>query len=320
MKIARNCTGRQTIVSFTNGFHGVTLGSVAATGNSHFRDGCGMQPQGAVFMPYDGYMGEGINTIEYLEKMISDGSSGLDHPAAVIVETIQGEGGINVASNEWLRSLEEVCHKHAILLIVDEIQVGCGRTGTFFSFEEAGISPDIITLSKSLSGYGLPLSVVLMKPELDRWKPGEHNGTFRGNNLAFVTAGAALSEYWSDDSFGREVMRKGEIVRDRLDRLVDLDDRGVLSARGRGMMQALDCGSGDLAGRISAMAFKRGLIMETSGSEDQVLKCLIPLNITDDELERGLAILEESVIEALCEISHEAAERRAEKLWMEVLA
>lgn len=320
MKIARNCTGRQTIVSFTNGFHGVTLGSVAATGNSHFRDGCGMQPQGAVFMPYDGYMGEGINTIEYLEKMISDGSSGLDHPAAVIVETIQGEGGINVASNEWLRSLEEVCHKHAILLIVDEIQVGCGRTGTFFSFEEAGISPDIITLSKSLSGYGLPLSVVLMKPELDRWKPGEHNGTFRGNNLAFVTAGAALSEYWSDDSFGREVMRKGEIVRDRLDRLVDLDDRGVLSARGRGMMQALDCGSGDLAGRISAVAFKRGLIMETSGSEDQVLKCLIPLNITDDELERGLAILEESVIEALCEISHEAAERWAEKLWMEVLA
>lgn len=320
MKIARNYTGRQTIVSFTNGFHGVTLGSVAATGNSHFRDGCGIQPQGAVFMPYDGYMGEGIDTIEYLDKMLTDGSSGLDHPAAVIVETIQGEGGINLASFEWLRSLELVCQKHAILLIVDEIQVGCGRTGTFFSFEEAGISPDIITLSKSLSGYGLPLSVVLMKPDLDRWKPGEHNGTFRGNNLAFVTAEAALAEYWRDDSFAKEVKRKGEIVRERLEILVDLDDRGVLSARGRGMMQALDCGTGDLAGRISAMAFKRGLIMETSGSEDQVLKCLIPLNITADELERGLAILEESVMEALSEISHEAAERWAEKLWMEVLA
>ncbi|HPE63638.1 MAG TPA: diaminobutyrate--2-oxoglutarate transaminase [Methanothrix sp.] len=319
MKIARNFTGRQTIVSFTNGFHGVTLGSVAATGNSHFRDGCGMQPQGTAFMPYDGYMGDDIDTTEYLDKMLADGSSGLDHPAAVIVETIQGEGGINVASREWLRSLETVCRKHGILLIVDDIQVGCGRTGTFFSFEESGISPDIITLSKSLSGYGLPLSVVLMKPELDQWKPGEHNGTFRGNNLAFVTARAALEEYWEDGSFEREVKRKGEIVRERLERLVDLDERGVLSARGRGMMQALDCTTGDLAARISALAFEKGLIMETSGSDDQVLKCLVPLTIGDDELKRGLAILEEAVIEGLSEIP-EALDKDVEKLWMEVLA
>ncbi len=320
MKIARNFTGRQTIVSFTNGFHGVTLGSVAATGNSHFREGCGMQPQGTAFMPYDGYLGDGIDTTEYLDKMLADGSSGLDHPAAVIVETIQGEGGINVAKSEWLRSLETVCRKHDILLIVDDIQVGCGRTGTFFSFEEAGISPDIITLSKSLSGYGLPLSVVLMKPELDQWKPGEHNGTFRGNNLAFVTARAALEEYWRDGALEREVQRKGEIVRETLERLVDLDERGVLSARGRGMMQALDCTRGDLAGRISALAFERGLIMETSGSEDQVLKCLMPLTIGEDELKRGLSILEESVIEALSEIPEEALDKDVEKLWMEVLA
>jgi diaminobutyrate-2-oxoglutarate transaminase len=322
MKIARNFTGRQTIVSFTNGFHGVTLGSVAATGNSHFREGCGMQPQGTAFMPYDGYMGEEIDTIEYLDKMLTDGSSGLDHPAAVIVETIQGEGGINVAKSEWLRSLEQVCSKHEILLIVDDIQVGCGRTGTFFSFEEAGLSPDIITLSKSLSGYGLPLSVVLLKPELDLWKPGEHNGTFRGNNLAFVTARAALEEYWRDDSFEIEVKRKGEIVRERLERLVDLDEMGVLSARGRGMMQALDCTSGDLAARISALAFEKGLIMETSGSEDQVLKCMIPLTISKGELERGLGILEESVIEALSEVQDEfqKKEKGKEKPWMEVFA
>ncbi len=320
MKIARNVTGRQTIVSFTNGFHGVTMGSVAATGNSHFREGCGMQPQGTAFMPYDGYMGDDIDTTEYLDKMLTDGSSGLDHPAAVIVETIQGEGGINVASNEWLRSLEQVCLKHGILLIVDDIQVGCGRTGTFFSFEEAGISPDIITLSKSLSGYGLPLSVVLMKPELDQWKPGEHNGTFRGNNLAFITARAALEEYWRDDTFEREVKRKGEIVRESLERLVDLDERGVLTARGRGMMQALDCTSGDLAARISALAFEKGLIMETSGSLDQVLKCLIPLTIRDDELKRGLSILEESVIEALSEIPDGTPGKEKDKLGVEVLA
>ena len=320
MKIARNVTGRQTIVSFTNGFHGVTMGSVAATGNSHFREGCGMQPQGTAFMPYDGYMGEEIDTTEYLDKMLTDGSSGLDQPAAVIVETIQGEGGINVASKEWLRALEQVCLKHGILLIVDDIQVGCGRTGTFFSFEEAGISPDIITLSKSLSGYGLPLSVVLMKPELDQWKPGEHNGTFRGNNLAFVTARAALEEYWRDDTFEREVKRKGEIVRERLERLVDLDEEGVLSVRGRGMMQALDCTSGDLAARISALAFDGGLIMETSGSLDQVLKCMIPLTITNDELKRGLSILEESVIEALSEIPDETPGKEKDKLEVEVLA
>ncbi|HOO54385.1 MAG TPA: diaminobutyrate--2-oxoglutarate transaminase [Methanothrix sp.] len=320
MKIARNVTGRQTIVSFTNGFHGVTMGSVAATGNSHFREGCGMQPQGTAFMPYDGYMGDEIDTTEYLDKMLTDGSSGLDQPAAVIVETIQGEGGINVASKEWLRALEQVCLKHGILLIVDDIQVGCGRTGTFFSFEEAGISPDIITLSKSLSGYGLPLSVVLMKPELDQWKPGEHNGTFRGNNLAFVTARAALEEYWRDDTFEREVKRKGEIVRERLERLVDLDEEGVLSVRGRGMMQALDCTSGDLAARISALAFDGGLIMETSGSLDQVLKCMIPLTITNDELKRGLSILEESVIEALSEIPDETPGKEKDKLEVEVLA
>ena len=302
MKIARNVTGRQTIVSFTNGFHGVTLGSVAATGNSHFRDGCGIQPQGTAFMPYDGYMGEGVDTTEYLEKMLTDGSSGLDHPAAVIVETIQGEGGINVASKEWLRSLEEVCSKHDILLIVDDIQVGCGRTGTFFSFEEAGISPDIITLSKSLSGYGLPMAVVLMKPQLDFWKPGEHNGTFRGNNLAFVTARAAIEEYWKDDSFSRDVTRKGQVAREHLDRLVDLDETGTLSARGRGMVQALDCGSGEIASRISALAFEKGLIIETSGSDDQVLKILAPLTITDEELEKGLAIFDESVEETMAEV------------------
>ena len=302
MKIARNYTGRQTIVSFTNGFHGVTLGSVAATGNSHFRDGCGIQPQGTVFMPYDGYMGEGVDTTEYLDKMLTDGSSGLDHPAAVIVETIQGEGGINVASKEWLRSLEEVCRKHDILLIVDDIQVGCGRTGTFFSFEEAAISPDIITLSKSLSGYGLPMAVVLMKPQLDFWKPGEHNGTFRGNNLAFVTARAAIEEYWKDDSFSRDVTRKGQVAREHLDRLVDLDETGTLSARGRGMVQALDCGSGEIASRISALAFEKGLIIETSGSDDQVLKILAPLTITDEELEKGLAIFDESVEETMAEV------------------
>ncbi|TFH54240.1 MAG: diaminobutyrate--2-oxoglutarate transaminase [Methanothrix sp.] len=309
LKIARKAMGRQTIVAFTNGFHGVTLGSVAATANRHFREGCGIAPQGTVFMPYDGYFGDNFDTTQYLDKMLTDRSSGLDHPAAVIVETIQGEGGTNVGGIEWLRSLEEVCRKHDVLLIVDDIQVGCGRTGTFFSFEEAGISPDIITLSKSLSGYGMPMSMVLMKPELDQWKPAEHNGTFRGNNMAFVTARATLEHYWKNESFSREVKRKGIIVRNRLYTLVRMDDNDILSTRGRGMMQALDCQSGELARKITKMAFEKGLLLETSGSNDQVVKCLIPLTITDEQLNRGLDILEQCVKESLngisCEISNE---------------
>ena len=302
MKIARNVKGRPMIISFTNGFHGVTLGSAAATANNYFRDGCGIQPQGTVFMPYDGYLGEEVDTIECLEKMLTDTSSGLDQPAAVIVETIQGEGGINVATSEWLRSLEMVCRNHDILMIVDDIQMGCGRTGTFFSFEEAKISPDIIILSKSLSGYGIPFSMVLMKPWLDQWKPGEHNGTFRGNNLAFVTARAAIEKYWSDDSFSKDVKMKGEIVMDRLNKLVDLDETGMLSTRGRGMVQALDCKTGKIASKISWVAFERGLIMETCGSDDQVLKFLAPLTISNEELEKGLSILEESTTDVMEEV------------------
>ncbi|MCB1732588.1 MAG: aspartate aminotransferase family protein, partial [Halieaceae bacterium] len=198
LKLARNITGRENIISFTNGFHGVSLGALATTGNSHHRGAAGVSLNGSSRMPYDGYLGEGIDTTAYLDKVLSDSSSGIDLPAAAIVETVQGEGGINAASFEWLRKLEQVCRKHGVLLIIDDIQAGCGRTGHYFSFEEAGLKPDIITLSKSLGGYGLPFAVVLFKPELDQWKPGEHNGTFRGNNFAFVTAQAAIDHYWSD--------------------------------------------------------------------------------------------------------------------------
>ena len=181
-------------------------------------------------------------------------------------------------------------------MIVDDIQAGCGRTGPFFSFEEVGISPDIVTLSKSLSGFGLPFSVVLMKPELDQWKPGEHNGTFRGHNLAFVTARAAIEEYWRNGDLSDEVKRKGKIVREYLDEIGREFGEGDLSTRGRGMMQGLDCSSGEFASNVSRRAFERGLIIETSGSESQVVKCLSPLTISDANLEQGLMILKASVM------------------------
>src|SRR5690606_9043646 len=178
LKLARQVKGRQNVVSFTHGFHGVSGGSLAATANRKFRKAAGMALSNTTFMPYDGYFGPDVNTIDYLERMLADPSSGLDLPAAVIVETVQGEGGVNVASQRWLRELERVCRQYDMLLIIDDIQVGCGRTGAFFSFESAGISPDIVTLSKSLSGFGLPMSLVLFKPELDIWEPGAHSGTF----------------------------------------------------------------------------------------------------------------------------------------------
>ena len=300
LKIARNVTGRYNVVSFTNGFHGVTLGAVAATANSYFRDAAGLAPAGTSFLPYDGYLGPDVDTTEYLDQVLVDGSSGVDLPAALIIETVQGEGGLNVASLPWLQKVQSICRKHGILLIVDDIQAGCGRTGSFFSFEEAGLTPDIVTLSKSLSGYGLPFSVVLLKAELDQWKPGEHNGTFRGHNLAFVTAKTALDEYWRNDEFSREVERKGRVIRSRLDRIAEADER--LSARGRGMMQGLDCGSGELASSITAKAFKDGLVIETSGSDGQVVKCLCPLTISDQQLSEALRILDHSVRASLDEI------------------
>ncbi|MFT0547798.1 diaminobutyrate--2-oxoglutarate transaminase [Allopusillimonas ginsengisoli] len=302
LKIARKVKGRQNIISFTHGFHGVSGGSLAVTANEKFRNAAGVALSNTSFMPFDGYLGPDANTMAYLERMLDDPSSGMDHPAAVIVETVQGEGGVNVASKRWLKELQTLCRKHDMLLIVDDIQVGCGRTGSFFSFESLGIEPDIITLSKSLSGYGLPMSLVLMKPELDIWKPGEHSGTFRGNNLAFVTATAALEHYWSDDAFAKETARKERMVRDWLENLDHSYPMAGLSVRGRGLIQGLVTPVGDdLANKIAHKAFEEGLVIETSGAHDEVLKVLPALTIEDDLLRRGLEIIESCVAQVLDE-------------------
>ncbi len=302
LKLARQVKGRHNVISFTHGFHGVSGGSLAVTANSKFREAAGVALANTSFMPFDGYFGPDVNTISYLERMLEDSSSGMDHPAAVIVETVQGEGGVNVATQRWLKDLERLCRQYDMLLIVDDIQVGCGRTGKFFSFESAGISPDIITLSKSLSGFGLPMSLVLFKPELDIWKPGAHSGTFRGNNLAFVTAAQALDSYWADDSFSEDVLRKEGMVRDWLESLVHNYPMADLSVRGRGLIQGLICPSGDdTANRIARKAFEHGLVIETSGANDEVLKVLPALTIPDEQLKRGLEIIERSVSEVLTE-------------------
>lgn len=302
LKLARQVTGRQNVISFTHGFHGVSCGALAATANKKFREAAGIQLHNTTFMPYDGYLGPDVDTINYLERLLEDPSSGLEKPAAVIVETIQGEGGVNVATTRWLKALQQLCKEHGMLMIVDDIQVGCGRTGTFFSFEKAGIQPDIITLSKSLSGYGLPMSLVLMKPELDIWKPSAHNGTFRGNNLAFVTATAALDHYWQDAEFSKQIQSKEVLVRDWLENIVHSYPGSGLSVRGRGLIQGLVAPQGsDIATQIASRAFEKGLVIETSGAKDEVVKLLPALTIEPELLKKGLNILEQSVAEVMAQ-------------------
>jgi len=255
--------------------------------------GAGQTLNGVTRMPYDGYMSDGFDTADLLEKVLDDRSSGVDAPAAIMLETVQGEGGLNAASPEWLRRVAALAKAHGALLIVDDIQAGCGRTGSFFSFEGMGIEPDIITLAKSLSGFGLPFAAALIRPEHDIWEPAEHNGTFRGNTHAFVTARVALEKFWADGAFEDEIAAKSVILTDRLTDIAGLLPEARL--KGRGMMQGLDVGSGDLAGKICAGAFRKGLIIETSGPEDEVVKVLAPLTTPEQTLSDGFDILARAV-------------------------
>ncbi len=291
LKLARKITGRTTILNFTNAFHGMTLGALSVTGNAAKRAGAGVPLVHVNPMPYDGYV-DGVD-FTWMERVLDDNSSGVDKPAAVIVETVQGEGGVNVARHEWLRALAGLCAARGILLIVDDVQMGCGRTGPFFSFETAGITPDIVTLSKSISGYGMPLALVLMRRELDQWAPGEHNGTFRGNNPAFVTAKVSLEHFWTDRKLEESTGRKGERISESFRALADA--HAGVSTRGRGLVQGLVFEDASQASKVCRVAFEKGLIVETSGAEDQVIKLLPPLTITDDELDHGLKIITDAV-------------------------
>jgi diaminobutyrate-2-oxoglutarate transaminase len=295
LKAARLATGRPDVVSFTNAFHGMTLGSLALTGDTTKRGGAGLPLPSSPVLPYCNYVPE-ASSIALVERMLLDGSSGLDVPAAVIVETVQGEGGVNVASIQWLRDLSQMCRDHGILLILDDVQMGCGRTGPFFSFEAAGITPDIITLSKSLSGAGLPLAITLLRPDLDQWEPGQHNGTFRGNNAAFVTATAALREYWSDDQLAQRVAAHGTYVESELQAIASTHD-AVVDVRGRGLAWGLELADGETAQRAARAAFDRHLLVETAGPDDQVVKLLPPLNTSRHDLELGIALLGEAIAE-----------------------
>jgi diaminobutyrate-2-oxoglutarate transaminase len=298
IKLARKVTGRRNVISFTNGFHGMTMGALALTGNASKRDGAGaVSLPDVTHMPFEGSMGEDFDTLELIDTMLSNPSSGIDAPAAFIFEPIQGEGGLNAASDDWMRGIERIARKHGALLIVDDIQAGCGRSGSFFSFEKSGIKPDMIPQAKSLSGYGLPFAALLIKPEHDIWKPAEHNGTFRGNTHAFVTARVAIEKFWSDDAFEKEIAEKSVQLTDAMKAVADLIDGATL--KGRGMMQGVDVGSGDLASTICARAYELGLVIETSGANGEVVKFLAPLTTSPKVIAEGFDILMRATRDAI---------------------
>lgn len=300
LKLCRKNKKRSNIIAFMGAFHGMTLGSLALTTDRTSRDGSGVSLDNVTFIPYESGFHTKLDSLDYLETILLDDHSGVEKPAAVFLETVQAEGGIYVASVEWLKRLEKICHDNDILLVVDDIQVGCSRTGTFFSFERAGIRPDMVTLSKSIGGYGFPMSLLLIREDLDIWKPAEHNGTFRGNQVAFVAARAAINFNIKYDING-QVKEKEGIVRDFIEKeILPINDKIVY--RGIGLIWGIDfgkAGGGEVAHRIADKCFEKGLIIERAGRGDGVLKILPPLTITVDELKKGLEIIKASILEEL---------------------
>jgi diaminobutyrate-2-oxoglutarate transaminase len=296
VKLARKVTQRRLVAAFTNGFHGMSSTALGLSGNRlHRQPWC--DPH--VFrLPYDGYLGTDVDTMDYFHKLLRDASSGMDLPAAVIVETVQCEGGINIAHSAWLQRLRELTRQYGVLLIVDDIQAGCGRTGQFFSFEDSGIEPDLVCLSKSLSAYGLPLSLLLIAPQFDQWSPGEDNGTFRGNNLAFVSAAEGIRQYWQDSVLMDAVHMHGKTVAGHLSKLQREFLPGQFSLRGKGLVWGLECPTPEVSRTAAETCYHNGLLVETAGCQGQVLKLMPALTIDDAALNSGLAIFSQAVREA----------------------
>jgi diaminobutyrate-2-oxoglutarate transaminase len=291
LKLARKITGRTCIAAFTGGFHGMTLGSLAATSNPAARAAAGVPCEHVTFLPYQGYLGPTVDSMEYIERFLGQVGSGISRPAAALIELVQGEGGLSSVTTDWIRRLAHLCKELGIILIVDDIQAGCGRTGKFFSFESLGIVPDMVVLSKSLSGFGAPFSLLLIRPDLDVWQPGEHNGTFRGNNLAFTGATATIEHYWSDSAFSQSIQVRADLVYDRLSQIVRGLPTGAARIKGRGLLIGLEFNDPAMGETTSKRLFERGIIAETCGARHQVLKVLPPLNIDLQDLDFALDVL-----------------------------
>ncbi len=300
LKLARKVKKRQNVFAMMGGFHGMTLGSIALTTDAASRAGAGVALQNVTHIPAP-YMFPELDTLKYMETLLTDDHSGVDKPAAIILETTQADGGINPFDADWLRGVRALCDKYDILMIVDDIQVGCARTGWFFSFERAGIVPDIVTQSKSIGGYGMPFALVLIKPELDIWEPGEHNGTFRGYQLSMVAAKAGL-EVMLNEHVEEKVRRQEAIIAEALEKVRALAPEKI-KTRGVGFVWGVDFWrydhDGVMSKKVQNACFSKGLIVERVGRGNAVIKIMPDLLITDETLRKGLDIFTQAVREAL---------------------
>jgi diaminobutyrate-2-oxoglutarate transaminase len=304
LKLARKVTKRRNVVSFSRGFHGMTLGALAATHNRQARQGAGVPLPYVTRLAYENDLDCDLPGLDAYAAQFESASSQAEAPAAFLVETVQGEGGLHVASKAWLRRLAALAKRLGSLLIVDDIQAGCGRTGPFFSFERAGLKPDIVCLAKSLSGLGLPMALVLIKPQWDRWSPGEHNGTFRGNNLAFATAAAALA-YWEQTGFLEHKEQNEALVQNWLETKARAYQHDGVTARGLGLMAGLRFAYPGQAEAVARETFKRDVLIETAGQNDDVLKLMPPLTVPHDVLREGLERIS-AAIDTIISVSHSA--------------
>lgn len=315
LKLARSATGRRGVVAFTGAYHGMTLGAAAVSGPASMRSTPGADGVPVTRIPYPygyrcpfgtGNPRSGELSARLLESMLSDPSSGVDAPAAVILEVVQGEGGVVEGPDAWLREIRRITAAHGIVLIIDEVQTGVGRTGHFWACERAGVTPDILVASKAVGG-GLPLALIAYRSALDTWQPGAHTGTFRGNTLA-MTAGRITLRTVAEQQLAERAGKLGERLRQGLRELADAHPR-FGEVRGRGLMTGVELvdpdGAPDHAGSppgdpefgqaLRAACLEQGLMLELGGRKDTVLRLLPPLVLTDAQadgvLERIAAAL-----------------------------
>jgi diaminobutyrate-2-oxoglutarate transaminase len=302
LKLSRRVTGRVGVFAFMGAYHGVSLGSLSLTSNRALRQVAGVPLHNVTFVPY--FLGPrgAFDSVKHIEMLLEDPHSGVEPPAAIVLEPVQMEGGVFAAPLEALQQLRKLCDRHGIMLVCDEIQTGCGRTGRFFMFERAGIVPDLVTVSKSISGYGFPMSLLLIRREMDRWNSGDHPGTFRGHQLSFVGGTAAL-EFWRDPDFISGLAAKEALLSEALGpELRKIHPE--LELRGVGLAWGIDfsrVGGGEIAHVVSKRAFEHGLLIECCGRGDSVVKLLPPLTASPEILQEGCAILLLAIRRALNE-------------------
>lgn len=316
LKLVRTATGRSTVLAFQGGYHGMTQGALSLMGSLGPKKPLGaLLASGVQFLPYPydyrcpfGLGGEaGVRAnLHYLENLLNDPEAGVALPAAVIVEVVQGEGGVIPADIEWLRGLRRITEQAGVALIVDEIQSGFARTGKMFAFEHAGIVPDVVTLSKAIGG-SLPMAVTVYRDWLDTWSPGAHAGTFRGNQMAMAT-GSAVMKYLVEHRLCEHAEAMGQRLRGHLQRLQQ-DYPQLGDIRGRGLMLGVElvdlAGTHDVLGhppacrtlapKVQRECLRRGLILELGGRHGAVVRFLPPLIISAEQIDEVAGRFAEAV-------------------------